>query len=83
MNIFVAKLSFDTRSEDLNDAFQAYGEVTSANVIMDKYTGRSRGFGFVDIANDDEARKAITELNETMLDGREIIVKKAEPKKTY
>jgi len=83
MNIFVAKLSFDTQSSDLNDAFEAYGEVTSANVINDKITGRSRGFGFVEMANDDEARKAIDGLNETVLDGREIVVKKAEPRKTY
>ncbi len=78
MNIFVAKLSYDTKSDTLNDTFKKYGEVTSANVIMDKYTGRSRGFGFVEMANDDEAKNAIDELNETVLDGREIVVKEAQ-----
>ena len=82
MKIFVAKLSFNTQSEDLNDLFQEYGEVTSANVIMDKITGRSRGFGFVEMVNEDEARKAIQELHETSVDGRELVVKKAEPRRT-
>ncbi len=83
MNIFVAKLSYDTKSDTLNDIFQEYGEVTSANVIMDKVSGRSRGFGFVEMTNDDEANKAINELNETVLDGREIVVKQAQERKTY
>lgn len=83
MNIFVAKLSYDTQSQDLNEAFSAYGEVTSANVINDKVTGRSRGFGFVEMANDEEAMDAINGLNETQLDGREIVVKKAQPRKDY
>ena len=81
MNIFVAKLSFDTQSEDLGEAFEAYGQVNSANVIMDKFTGRSRGFGFVEMENDDEALNAIRELDNTELDGRTIVVKKAEPRK--
>ncbi len=83
MNIFVAKLSYDTKSDTLSDIFQEYGEVTSANVIMDKVSGRSRGFGFVEMTNDDEANKAINELNETVLDGREIVVKQAQERKTY
>jgi RNA recognition motif-containing protein len=81
MNIFVAKLSYDTQSEDLREAFESYGEVTSANVIMDKYTGRSRGFGFVEMSNEEEAQNAIRDLNNTELDGRTIVVKKAEPRK--
>lgn len=80
MNIFVAKLSFNTQSEDLREAFEAYGEVTSANVIMDKFTGKSKGFGFVEMPNDNEAREAIAELNDSQLDGRTIVVKKAEPR---
>ncbi len=80
MNIFAAKLSFDTQSDDLREAFEAYGEVSSANVITDKMTGRSKGFGFVEMPNDDEARKAIAELNDSELDGRTIVVKKAEPR---
>ncbi len=80
MNIFAAKLSFDTQSNDLQEAFEAYGEVSSANVITDKLTGRSKGFGFVEMPNEDDARKAISELNDSELDGRTIVVKKAEPR---
>ena len=80
MNIFVAKLSFDTQSEDLREAFEAFGEVSSAKVIDDKFTGKSRGFGFVEMDNDDEAMEAIRELNDSELDGRTIVVKKAEPR---
>ena len=82
MNIFVAKLNFDTRSEDLQDAFEAFGEVSSAKVINDKFTGKSRGFGFVEMDNEEEAWNAINELNDTELDGRRIVVKKAEPRKS-
>lgn len=81
MNIFVAKLNYDTQSEDLAEAFEAYGEVTSANVIRDKATGRSKGFGFVEMANDEDALTAIRELDNSELDGRTIVVKKAEPRK--
>lgn len=80
MNIFAAKLSFDTQSEDLREAFEEFGEVSSASVITDKFTGKSKGFGFVEMPNDDEARKAIDELNDSQLDGRTIVVKKAEPR---
>jgi cold-inducible RNA-binding protein len=80
MNIFAAKLSFNTQSDDLREAFEAFGEVTSANVITDKFTGKSKGFGFVEMPNDDEARQAISELNDSELDGRTIVVKKAEPR---
>jgi hypothetical protein len=80
MNIFVAKLNFDTQSEDVQRAFEAFGAVDSAKVIMDRETGRSRGFAFVEMANDDEAQSAIDALNETELDGSTIVVKKAEPR---
>jgi len=80
MNIFVAKLSYDTSSHDLQDMFEEYGEVTSAKVIMDRDTGRSKGFGFVEMSNDDEARTAISNLNEAEVDGRTIVVKEAEPR---
>jgi RNA recognition motif-containing protein len=80
MNIFVARLSFDTQNDDLREAFEAFGEVSSAKVIMDKFTGRSRGFGFVEMDNDDEAQAAIQELNDSDLQGRTIVVKKAEPR---
>ncbi|MBI5916514.1 MAG: RNA-binding protein [Bacteroidetes bacterium] len=80
MNIFAAKLSFDTQSDDLREAFEEFGEVSSASVITDKFTGKSKGFGFVEMPNDEEARKAIAELNDSELDGRTIVVKKAEPR---
>lgn len=80
MNIFVAKLNFRTESEELKAAFEQYGEVSSAKVIMDRETGKSKGFGFVEMPNDDEANNAINGLNEQELGGRVIVVKKAQPK---
>ncbi|MEZ4935726.1 MAG: RNA-binding protein [Saprospiraceae bacterium] len=80
MNIFVAKLSFDTESEDLRKVFEQYGNVSSANVIMDKFTGKSKGFGFVEMDDDGEGQSAINDLNDSDLDGRTIVVKKAEPR---
>lgn len=82
MNIFVAKLSFDTQSADLQSVFEQFGEVTSCSIIMDKETGRSKGFGFVEMASDDEAQAAISALDNTDLDGRTIVVKKAEPRES-
>ncbi len=80
MNIFVARLNYDTRESELQDTFEEFGEVSSAKIIMDKFTGRSKGFGFVEMPNDEEAQAAINELNESELDGRNIVVKKAEPR---
>jgi len=80
MNIFIAKLNFSTQSEDLQDVFEAFGTVDSAKVIMDKFTGKSRGFGFVEMPDDDEAMNAINDLNDSELDGNTIVVKKAEPR---
>jgi len=80
MNIFVAKLNYDTVEEDLRSAFEGYGEVESVKIIMDKFTGRSKGFGFVEMPNDDDGYKAIQGLNDTEMDGRTIVVKKAEPR---
>lgn len=77
MNIFVAKLSYDTREDTLRDLFEEYGEVSSVNIIMDKFTRLSKGFGFVEMPNDDEALAAITDLNDSELDGRTIVVKMA------
>ena len=82
MNIFVARLNYDTQESDLRYAFEEFGDVDSANIIMDRYTGRSRGFGFVEMPNDEEAREAIAALNDQELDGRSIVVKKAEPRKS-
>ena len=80
MNIFVAKLNFDTQESDLKNAFSEYGEIDSVKIIMDKFTGRSKGFGFIEMPNDDEGQNAIDGLNETEVDGRTIVVKKAEPR---
>ena len=78
MNIFVAKLSFDTDNDSLREAFEVHGSVDSAKVIMDNYTGRSKGFGFVEMASQDEGNTAIRTLNDSQLDGRTIVVKQAE-----
>lgn len=80
MNIFVAKLNFKTRKEDLEAAFARFGQVSSCKIVRDKETGRSKGYGFIEMPNDAEANGAIAELNEKELDGRVIIVKPANSK---
>jgi RNA recognition motif-containing protein len=80
MNIFVAKLNFKTRKEELEAAFAKFGQVTSAKIVRDKETGRSKGYGFVEMPNDDEANNAIAALNEKEFDGKVIAVKPANPK---
>ena len=80
MNIYISNLSYDVTDKDLNDIFSDYGTVTSAKVIMDRETGRSRGFGFVEMASDEEARKAIAELDQAEFVGKTIRVNEARPK---
>ena len=80
MNIFIAKLSSSTTSDDLRTLFEDYGEVTSANVITDRMTGHSKKFGFVEMSNNDEANKAIKELDNCNYDNADIVVKQARPK---
>lgn len=80
MNIFVAKLDYNTDEETVRSEFEQFGEVDSVKIIMDRDTGRSKGFGFVEMPNDDEANKAIENLNDTDLDGRTIVVKQARPR---
>ena len=80
MNIFVGSLPFSIDEADLRDSFEVYGTVNSVKIITDKFTGRSKGFGFVEMPNDDEAQKAIDELNGATVDGRTIVVNKSEPK---
>ena len=80
MNIFVAKLNYRTSSEALESLFAEYGEVTSAKVIMDRDTGRSKGFAFVEMATEEAGMAAISGLNETTFDGQTIVCKKAEPR---
>jgi len=77
MNIYVGSLSFKMSEAELKKAFEKYGEVTSVKIIIDKYSGKSKGFGFVDMPNDAEAKKAIGELNGTEISGRNIIVNEA------
>ena len=77
--LFVGSLPFSTTSDQLRDFFAKVGTVVEANVVMDKMTGRSRGFGFVEMSTDEEAQKAVSELNETELDGRKIFVSEARP----
>lgn len=80
MNIFVAKLNFKTSKEDLEAAFATFGQVTSCKIVRDKETGRSKGYGFIEMPNDDEANNAIATLHEKELDGRTIVVKPANTK---
>jgi len=80
MNIFVGSLPFSIDEADLRDSFAVYGEVNSVKIITDKFTGRSKGFGFVEMENDAEAQKAIEELNGATVGGRTIVVNKSEPK---
>ena len=80
MNIFVGSLPFSIDEADLRESFEAYGTVDSVKIITDKFTGRSKGFGFVEMSNDEEAQKAIDELNGATVEGRTIVVNKSEPK---
>ena len=74
MNIYVGSLLFKMNEAELKELFEEYGEVTSAKIIIDKYSGKSKGFGFVEMPNDAEAKKAIDELNGSEIQGRKIIV---------
>ena len=79
MKIYVGNLSFQTTNQDLNDLFGAIGTVESANIIEDRETGRSRGFGFVEMASADDAERAIAEFNGKEVDGRTLKVNEAKP----
>jgi RNA recognition motif-containing protein len=80
MNIYVGNLSRDVSEAELKEAFQAFGEVQSAAIIKDKFTGDSRGFGFVEMPNKEEAEKAIAELNGKDMKGRNLTVNEARPR---
>ena len=82
MNIFVAKLSFSTDSAGLRAAFEQFGEVEAANVIMDRDTGRSKGYGFVEMNDEKEGDAAIAALDNTEIDGNTVVIKKAEPRES-
>jgi cold-inducible RNA-binding protein len=79
-NLYVGNLSYNTSDRDLNEMFAAYGNVESARVIMDRETGRSKGFGFVEMSNDEEAQAAISALNGQECDGRDLTVNEARPR---
>jgi RNA recognition motif-containing protein len=81
MNIYVGNLSFDATEDDVRQAFASHGEVSSVNIIIDRETGRSRGFGFVEMPNDEEARKAIEAVNLQEIAGRPVNVNEARPRK--
>ncbi|CAG0926104.1 unnamed protein product [Notodromas monacha] len=80
MNIFIGSLPYDVKEADLLDSFEEYGKVNSIKIITDKFTGRSKGFGFVEMENEEEAKKAIAELNGATIDGRKIVVNVSEPR---
>lgn len=80
MNIFIAGLSYSINDEDLRNLFTEYGEPVSAKVIMDRATGRSKGYGFVELEDEEVAKKAIQELDGAEFDGRKIAVSEAKPK---
>lgn len=80
MNIYVGSLAYEVTDSELEDAFSAFGQVASARVIIDRGSNRSKGFGFVEMANDEEARAAIQGLNGTDLKGRTLIVNEARPR---
>ena len=81
MNLYVGNLSSEMSEEDLRNEFAEYGEVQSAKIITDKFTGRSRGFGFVEMASDESGKKAMEELNEKDVSGRQLVVNEARPRR--
>ena len=80
MNIYVGNLSWNLKDQDLSNLFASHGEVSSAKIVLDKFTNRSKGFGFVEMPNDDQAQAAISALNGTEVDGRNIVVSESRPK---
>jgi RNA recognition motif-containing protein len=80
MNIYVGNLSWTMTDEDLSNLFTQYGSVTSAKILKDKMNGRSKGFGFVEMEDDEAAKTAITNLNETEVQGRKLIVNESQPR---
>lgn len=81
MNIYAGNLSYRLKESDLQEVFEEYGSVSSVKIITDKFSGRSKGFGFIVMDNDEEAQKAINELNGKDLDSRDLVVNEAKPKR--
>lgn len=80
MNIYVGNLSWNLKDQDLANLFTSFGEVVSAKIVMDKFTQRSKGFGFVEMKTDEEAQAAIAQLNGSEVDGRNLVVNESRPK---
>jgi len=80
VNIFIANLDYQLQEAELREAFEEFGEVTSVKIITDKFSGRSKGFGFVEMSDDEHGNAAISSMNDSELNGRKIVVKKAKPK---
>jgi len=80
MNIFVANLNFRVKTDQLQDLFEQYGEVDSVKIVTDRDSGRSKGFGFIEMADETAARDAISKLDNLELEGRNIVVKEARPR---
>lgn len=80
MNIYVGNLPYSTTPDDLRDVFAAFGEVAAARIVNDRETGRAKGFGFVEMPNDEEAKKAIEALNGNDIGGRKAVVNEARPR---
>jgi len=83
MNIYVGNLNYKVNEDDLKNIFEEYGTVSSVKIITDKYNGRSKGFGFVEMDDEDHAGQAIKELNGTSFKERDLVVNEARPKKDY
>lgn len=81
MNIYVGNLDFSIKEDDLKDVFTEYGEVSSVKIITDKFSGRSKGFGFITMDDDSEAKAAISALHESDIKGRNMVVNEARPRK--
>ena len=81
MNIYVANISFRAREQDLKELFQQFGEVASVKIVTDRESGRSRGFGFVEMPNDSEGQAAVAQLNGTSFQDRNLVVNEARPPK--
>ncbi len=82
MNIYVGNLSYKVEESELKESFEEFGEVSSVKIITDKYSGRSKGFGFIEMVNEEEAKAAINELNGKEIDGRQVVVNIARPRRS-
>jgi RNA recognition motif-containing protein len=82
MNIYLGNLSYSATESSIKELFEGFGQVTTAKIVTDKFTGSSRGFGFVEMPNDDEAQKAIAELNGKDFQGRKMVVNESKPRET-